>query len=45
MIHLEINRVVAPGSLEVWWVGGGGWGHPRGDWGWRGGMGCGKVRR
>jgi hypothetical protein len=40
MIHLNLKRLEAPGSLEARW--GGGWGHPSGDGvGWGGGVGCG----
>ena len=41
MMHITLKRLEAPGSLEVRW----GWvlGHPRGDRGREGGMGCRKV--
>jgi hypothetical protein len=41
-MHLILKRLKDPGNLEVWW--GRGWGHPHGDRGRGGGMGCGTVR-
>ena len=43
MMHLSLKRLEAPGSLEVRW--GGGWGHPHGDKGWGGGVGCGTIQK
>jgi hypothetical protein len=42
MMHITLKRLEVLGSLEVRW--GGRWGHPHGDRGWRGGVGCGTVR-
>jgi hypothetical protein len=43
MMHLTLERLEAPRSLEIRW---GGWvGHPHGDGvEWGGGVGCGAVR-
>jgi hypothetical protein len=41
---LTLKRLEAPGSLKVWWGGCGVWGHPHGDRGQEGGIGCRKVR-
>jgi hypothetical protein len=38
----KVNRV--PREFRGWWDGGVWWGHPLGDRGWGGGMGCGTVR-
>jgi hypothetical protein len=38
-MHLTLEILEAPGSLEVWW-GRCGWGHCHGDRGRGGGMGC-----
>jgi hypothetical protein len=32
-MHLNLKRLEALRSLEVWWGGGGRWGHPHGDTG------------
>jgi hypothetical protein len=36
MMHLTLKRLEAPGSLEVRWGGGWGWGNPHGDRGFLG---------
>jgi hypothetical protein len=43
MKHLTLKRLGAPGSLEVRWSGGWGWGHPHGDREWGGGIRYGTI--